>query len=211
MLGQEHLIYYFIKTFQMICKESGLFIHDAYLTDMNGGNITFIINKLNNGKTKNLLELIEIETEWLNKFNFQLFEKDVKIEFRLFQKWLMEKANSSTIKILGASTRGALVSQMIKLNNKIIDSAVDLQLNKKGRLMPGSNILIEYDPEHKPPDCYLVMPYQFKSEIIKRYETFLKNGGELIFYRPRFSIIKFDFKKKFIIEESISEIDLHPI
>ena len=46
MLGQEHLIYYFIKTFEKICRESGLFIHDAYLTEMNGGNITFIITSL---------------------------------------------------------------------------------------------------------------------------------------------------------------------
>ena len=37
---------------------------------------------------------------------------------------------------------------MINLNDKIIKSAVDLQLNKKGRLIPGTNIEIEYDPEH---------------------------------------------------------------
>ncbi|WP_269606530.1 methyltransferase domain-containing protein [Prochlorococcus marinus] len=203
MLGQEHLIYYFIKTFEIICRESGLFIHDAYLTEMNGGNITFVITKSNLGKTKNLLKLIEEEIEWLNKFNFKLFENNVKTEFRLFHKWIKEKSNSSKIKILGASTRGALVSQMIKLNSKIIISAVDLQLNKKGRLIPGSNISIEYDPEHDSPDCYLVMPYQFKSEIINRYENFLKDGGELIFYRPKFSIVKFDFEMNKIIEEPI--------
>ena len=102
----------------------------------------------------------------------------------------------------------ALVSQMIKLNSEIIISAVDLQLNKKGRLIPGSNISIEHDPEHEPPDCYLVMPYQFKSEIINRYDDFLKNGGELIFYRPNFSIVKFDFEKNKLIEDPINLLNI---
>tara|TARA_B100000965_G_scaffold373944_1_gene364825 strand:+ start:83 stop:1405 length:1323 start_codon:yes stop_codon:yes gene_type:complete len=204
MLGQEHLIYYFIETFDIICKKSGVFLHDAYLTDMNGGNITFIITKSNIGKTKNLYRLIEEEKEWLNKFNFKIFETNVKDEFKLFKGWLEEKSKLNSIKILGASTRGALISQMLKLNNEIIISAVDLQLNKKGRLLPGSNISIEYDPEHSIPDCYLVMPYQFKSEIINRYTSFIKNGGELIFYRPSFSIIKYN-RKNGIIEESFIE------
>ena len=207
MLGQEHLIYYFIRTFEIISQKSGLFLHDAYLTDMNGGNITFIITKSNMGKTIDLLKLIEEEKEWLNKFNFKLFENNVKKEFKLFYQWLKEKSKSSSIKILGASTRGALISQMISLNNKIIISAVDLQLNKKGRLIPGTNIEIEYDPEHDTPDCYLVMPYQFKSEIINRYTSFIKNGGELIFYRPSFSIVKYNPQKEMIEDDLIYEIE----
>ncbi len=203
MLGQEHLIYYFIETFEKICIKSGLFLHDSYLTEMNGGNITFIITKSNMGKTENLNKLIHKEKEWLNKFNFYIFEDNVKNEFKLFVKWLKEKSNFSSIKILGASTRGALISQMLKLDNTIIDSAVDLQINKKGRMMPGTNISIELDSEHEIPDCYLVMPYQFKKEIINRYSSFLENGGELIFYRPNFSIVKYNIKEKNIIEELI--------
>jgi len=207
MLGQEHLIYYFIKTFEILCEKSKVFLHDAYLTDMNGGNITFILTKKYIGKTNSLIKLIEEEKEWLNKFNFKLFEKNVKNEFKLFQQWLQEKSKVSSIKILGASTRGALISQMINLNNKIIISAVDLQLNKKGRLIPGTNIEIEHDPEHDQPDCYLVMPYQFKSEIINRYTSFIKDGGELIFYRPNFSIVKYNLKKEIIEEEFIYKIE----
>ena len=96
---------------------------------------------------------------------------------------------------------------MISLNNQIIISAVDLQLNKKGRLIPGTNIAIEYDPEHDIPDCYLVMPYQFKSEIINRYISFIKNGGELIFYRPNFSIISYNNQEEQVEEKFIYEIE----
>tara|TARA_Y100001968_G_C19374815_1_gene727052 strand:- start:382 stop:1413 length:1032 start_codon:yes stop_codon:yes gene_type:complete len=203
MLGQEHLIYYFIQTFDKICLKSGLYLHHAYLTDMNGGNITFIITKSNIGKTNSLLDLIKDENEWLNKFNFNLFENNVKLEFLNFKKWLTKKSHSSSIKILGASTRGALIAQMISLNNEIISSAVDLQLNKEGRLIPGTNISIEYDAKHEIPDCYLVMPYQFKSEIISRYDSFIRSGGELIFYRPLFSIVKYNKENKLIEEECI--------
>ena len=108
------------------------------------------------------------------------------------------------IKILGASTRGSLITQMLGLDNKIITSAVDLKINKKGRLIPGNNILIEHDPEHLLPNSYLVMPYQFKKEIISRYHIFLIKGGELIFYRHTFSIIKYNKKINKINEELIN-------
>ena len=68
-------------------------------------------------------------------------------------------------------------------------------------------ISIEHDPEHEKPNCYLVMPYQFKNEIINRYNDFIKAGGELIFYRPRFSIIKYNSKEQVIEEEFIHEIE----
>ena len=42
MLGQEHLIFYFIKTFQETIKKVGLHINDAELNEMNGGNIVFM-------------------------------------------------------------------------------------------------------------------------------------------------------------------------
>ena len=54
MLGQEHLIYYFIETFDDLISKANLFINDAYLTDMNGGNITFTISRMDKKSRKYL-------------------------------------------------------------------------------------------------------------------------------------------------------------
>ena len=202
MLGQEHLIYYFIETFSDLISKSSLHINDAYLTDMNGGNITFILSKKNK-KSQEYLNLSKNEKSWMKSFNFIDFEGIVKKEFNLFKEKVITLSRSSSIKILGASTRGAMIVQMIKLDNKVITSAVDLQKNKVGRRIPGTNIAIEFDGEHLVPDYYLVMPYQFRTEIINRYLNFMKSGGGLLFYRPNQEIITYDQINKKIKYTSI--------
>ena len=107
---------------------------------------------------------------------------------------MISLSESNTIKVLGASTRGAMIIQMLELDNKVLTTAVDLQQNKIGRRIPGTNIVIESDGEHNVPDYYLVMPYQFRTEIISKYLNFMKSGGGLLFYRPKQEIITYDNK-----------------
>ena len=202
MLGQEHLIYYFINTFSKLIKESGLYINDAYLTDMNGGNITFSISK-RDLSTERLENLKKEEDLWLEEFDFQDFENKVKKGFDKLKDYILELSSDKVIKVLGASTRGAMIIQMLGLNNEVIKSAVDLQRNKVGRRIPGTNIEIEFDGDHSEPDFYLVMPYQFKKEIIERYTNFMKKGGGLLFYRPSQEAVTYDELKEEILHSPI--------
>ena len=39
------------------------------------------------------------------------------------------------------------------------------------------------------PDYYLVMPWHFKNEILKREKLFMRNGGKLVFPLPKLEII----------------------
>ena len=195
MLGQEHLIYYFIETFDDLISKANLFINDAYLTDMNGGNITFTISRIDK-KSRKYLSLANEEKSWMETFNFESFEEIVRKGFYKFKEKVISLSESNTIKVLGASTRGALIIQMLELDSKVITTAVDLQQNKVGRRIPGTDIAIEFDGEHDVPDYYLVMPYQFRTEIIKRYLNYMKSGGGLLFYRPQQEIITYDNETK---------------
>ena len=132
----------------------------------------------------------------METFNFKKFEEIVREGFNKFKEEVVSLSESNTIKVLGASTRGAMIIQMLELDNKVITTAVDLQQNKVGRRIPGTNIVIELDGEHDIPDYYLVMPYQFRTEIISRYLDFMKSGGGLLFYRPKQEIITYDNKIK---------------
>ena len=202
MLGQEHLIYYFIDTFLGLVNQTDLFVNDAYLTDMNGGNITFVMSK-SDFQSDRLVDLSEQERIWMNDFDFENFEHDVMEGFHAFRGKVVELSKSKSVKVLGASTRGAMVIQMLKLDSSIIDSAVDLQKNKVGRRIPGTDILIEYDPDHEAPDYYMVMPYQFREEIIKRYTPYMQGGGGLLFYRPSHEIVTYDTKAQCVVFQSI--------
>lgn len=191
MLGQEHLIYYFIETFSNLVSSAGLNINDAYLTDMNGGNITFAISRSADISDR-YKSLAKDEAAWMKNFDFEEFGPAVSRGFDMFKEKLISISKTHNVKVLGASTRGAMIIQMLGLDTKTIDSAVDLQKNKVGRRIPGTDIEIEFDADHKAPDYYLVMPYQFRDEIIVRYTDFMKNGGGLLFYRPVQEVITYD-------------------
>jgi SAM-dependent methyltransferase len=203
MLGQEHLIYYSIASFEKILDQTDMFLNDAYLTEMNGGNITFILSK-NNITFDRLVKLKNEERIWFETYNFYKFQTIVDSEFSNFRNYLVNlKSQCKTIKILGASTRGAFIAQLLNLDSTLIDSAVDLQVNKKNRRMPGTDIQIELDENHEPPNFYLVMPYQFKNEIIKRYNDFMLHGGGLIFYRDKYEVFNYDKNSKKITSYNI--------
>jgi len=188
MLGQEHLIYYFIKTFKTVCLKAGLYLNDAETNDMNGGNIVFYVSG-QMGDTQRLKELEEKEKNFLATFDFNNFQSKMREEFQNFYSTLLKiRSEGKSIKILGASTRGAFIAQYMKLDSILISSAVDLQINKLDRRLPGTDIIIEHQDNHVEPDYYLVMPYQFKDEILKRYKDYMNKGNKLIFYRPIFAI-----------------------
>lgn len=188
MLGHEHRVYYGIRGFKRLLEGSALRLNDVWCNDMNGGNIVFEISRLDS-VTERTQKLEFEESIWEQSFDFLSFEKRQVAQFLVFTEFLKRMSNEGLdIKVLGASTRGAFVAQICGFDTSFISSAIDLQTNKVGCFLPGTNIIIEHDSNHSIPDAYVVMPYQFQSEILDRYKEFMDNGGKLIFYRPTFSV-----------------------
>ena len=95
------------------------------------------------------------------------------------------------IHLYGASTKGNIILQFCNINNNQIPFAAERNRDKWKRLTPGSNIPIISEKQSRQikPDYYLVMPWHFKKEILKREKKFLKNGGKLIFPLPSLQVI----------------------
>ena len=113
------------------------------------------------------------------------------IFFSILRYHIIEKINKNkkNLKIYGASTRGACICQYLKLSNEQFDYAVDIQLNKDGRRIPSTNIKIEMEKDTEVPDTYLILPYQFLDEFIKKNFQFLENEGH--FYVLDLQTLKF--------------------
>jgi hypothetical protein len=151
---------------------------------MNGGNIVFMCGD-EDYQSDRLLKLINEEEKFIQNFDFLNFQQNVDNDFkRLKNKIKKINKNKKNLKIYGASTRGAFICQYLKLSNKHFNCAVDIQLNKEGRRIPGTNIKIEMEKDTKVPDTYLILPYQFLDEFIKKNLLFLKNGGTFLCFRP---------------------------
>ena len=84
-----------------------------------------------------------------------------------------------------------MVLQYCGIDHKYIAAAVDKNSDKWGKYIVGTGIqVIPFDEYRRdPPDYLLVLPYQFKREIMNQERDFLMNGGKMIFALPRVEVM----------------------
>jgi hypothetical protein len=95
------------------------------------------------------------------------------------------------IHVYGASTKGNTILQYCDIDNRIIDYAAERNPDKYGARTLGTDIPIISEAQSRKmnPDYYLVLPWHFKEEFIKREQEILKQGTQLIFPLPKIEII----------------------
>ena len=194
----EHITYLTYKHIEILCKKNNLRIFNATLNSMNCGSIRYFICHQNSNFKSNNKSINKCK-----KYEKNLGKNKIYLDFkRRIQKTskklnlLIKKINSrkKTIHIYGASTKGNVLIQYSKINNKNIPYAAERNPLKWNKKMPGSEIPIisEKTSRSMNPDYFLVLPWHFKDNFIAREKQFLLNGGKLIFPLPKIEI----FSKK---------------
>lgn len=194
----EHITYLTYKHIEYLCKNNNLRIFNATLNSMNCGSIRYFICHKNAKFKSNYININKCK-----KYEKKLGKNKIYYNFKKRIKKISEKLNilikkinyrKKTIHIYGASTKGNVLIQFSKLSKKNIPYAAERNPSKWNRKMPGSDIPIisEKTSRSMKPDYYLVLPWHFKNDFIKREKKFLTNGGKLIFPLPKIEI----FSKK---------------
>jgi len=193
----EHLEYYSIKSLMYLMKAAKLKIINISFNEVNGGSISLDVSKKQSKfkENKKMLSWL-LKRETLNGYN------DFKIQKAFFKSCLNHKIllnellkslkkDGKKVYGYGASTKGNVILQYCKINNKLINKIVEVNDFKYGRFTPGTKIKIISEKQAKKdrPDYYLVLPWHFKEHIINKEKSFLNNGGKLIFPLPEIEII----------------------
>jgi len=194
----EHLTYFMIKQLNFLLEKYNMRIFDLKLNDMNGGSIRiFVCHKdaIYKSNTNSIKKIYKIENELLKnkasklrQFKKRIISQRNKL-IKLINKLLKSK---KIIHVYGASTKGNVVLQYCNFTNRHISFAADRNEEKWGRFTPGSDIEIISEEKSRKinPDYYLVLPWHFREEFIKREYSYLKNGGKFIFPLPKIGIAK---------------------
>ena len=114
----------------------------------------------------------------------------IKIKLNLILKRLVNKKNK-IIHAYGASTKGNVLLQYFKINSKILNYVAERNPIKYNLYTPGSNIKIISEKKSRSlkPDYYLVLPWHFRKEILKREFLVRKKGTKFIFPLPKVEIL----------------------
>ena len=194
---QEHLEYYTLTVVNNLLEANGMRIIDVQFNDINGGSFAFTAGHAEYDHEINVTEIdkvlkAEAIADWSNPASYKEFIVDIS-EARRNLTHLIKKLNSSGKKVaaLGASTKGNVLLQWCGFNNSDIAFISDVNPLKWGCYTPGSGlpIISEKSAAAERPDYMLVLPWHFKKGIIEREQTFLSQGGKLIFPLPYLDIV----------------------
>tara|TARA_B100000401_G_C52778162_1_gene706797 strand:- start:122 stop:1339 length:1218 start_codon:yes stop_codon:yes gene_type:complete len=192
----EHLEYYSVTVINNLLNDVGLRVFDHNYNDINGGSSSYYIcHKDSKFKTSKKIPLIMREEKRININSINTYRKFKskidKIKSNLLNLLKNLKKQKKTIHGYGASTKGNVLLQYFNIDKRYLDCISDRNPKKNNCYTPGTNIKILTEKKSRSlnPDYYLVLPWHFKREILKREKNMRRNGTKFIFPLPIIKII----------------------
>ena len=193
----EHLEYYSTTIINKMLVHNNLKLIDVFSNDINGGSMQYLIshndsNYRTNSKKINKYLLIDKKLKLENVSTYKKFFKKIKkLKKELLSLIKKQIKKNKIIHGCGASTKGNVLLQFYGLTKKEISLIADRNEAKNGSFTPGTKIPIvsESESRKKRPDFYLVLPWHFKKEILKREKKIIKRGTKFIFPLPSIKVL----------------------
>ena len=186
----EHLEYYSLQSLEYLLNRHDLEVFDVEQNNINGGSIRVYIKFI----SKNVDSVREYETKiGLNntKTYLDFAERIQNLKEQTCKFIEDEIRDGKKIYVYGASTRGNTLLQYYGLNSESILAAAERNPEKWGKKTVGSRIPIisEEQARLEKPDYFLILPWYFIEEFVKRENEFLQNGGKFLIPLPEFKVI----------------------
>jgi len=183
----EHLLYYNLKTIEVLLSRHGLEMFDAYLSPIHGGSIVgFITHK---GRFKPSFRLQAMRQSELddhsNDFETYLkFAKHIKLMKSENLGYLdAKKKQGKRIFGMGAPVKGNTLLNYFGIGTQYLDCLVEKNELRRGLYSPGMHIPIVIEKElSELPDIYYVLAWNFKKEILANNQLLIERGVE--FFLP---------------------------
>jgi hypothetical protein len=182
-----------VTSLDHLFRQNGLYLNDVERLSIHGGSLRLYV-----GRSKNVQESVQwllTQEQQVGVDKYQYYEGfDDKIQNirRQMSKFLHDqKAKGKTIAAYGAAAKGAIMLNFIGTGPDVIDYVVDRNIHKQGKYMPGLHIPI-CDPSRlkkELPDYVVLLPWNFKDEILSQEAAFREKGGKFVIPIPELVIV----------------------
>jgi NDP-4-keto-2,6-dideoxyhexose 3-C-methyltransferase len=189
----EHIEYYALAPIVWMADRVGFSIVDVALNDVNGGSFAVTAVKGKPGATKHegiVHRMLEAETQLglngLEPFGrFGEAARRHKSDLRAVLTGLKE--GGKRVFGMGASTKGNVILQYCEIGPDLVSCIAEVNADKFGCFTPGTGIPIVSEDEAmaEKPDVLLVLPWHFRTNLIRRAGPMLERGVRLLFPLPK--------------------------
>ena len=194
----EHVEYYSLGVVEKILSSAGLKIIDVAMNNINGGSFAVTATKKQNQSFGANQVVIDWLLEQEDRMGLSTPRPYREFEERVFRhredlSRLVRSLADDGKKIFGygASTKGNVLLQFCGFGPDEIPCIAEVNEEKFGRVTPGTHIPIISEAAARAgnPDYFLVLPWHFKDNILRREQDYLNGGGKFIFPFPEIEII----------------------
>ncbi len=184
----EHYSYLSLSFLIKIFDKYDLKIYDVKKIDTHGGSLrVYVCHKSCRFKEMSVnIKLIleeEIENGLLEKSTYlKLAENALKVKKEFISFLNKIKKENKKVVAYGAAAKGNTFLNYCGIDNSLIKYVCDAAKSKQNKYMPGNHLEIKNPSflEKDKFDYFLILPWNIKDEIIKKY-SYLKNKGVTFF------------------------------
>jgi 2-polyprenyl-3-methyl-5-hydroxy-6-metoxy-1,4-benzoquinol methylase len=193
----EHFSYFSFITAEKIFAAHGLILFDVEELPTHGGSLRIFarhVDDLSKPVTERAkaLEQREKQAGIMEMTYYSAFDEQVKETKRKLLEFLIQaKRDGKRIAGYGAPGKGNTLLNYCGIRTDFLDYTVDRNPYKQGKFLPGTHIPI-YPPERiseTKPDYVMILPWNFKDEILKQMEFIRDWGGKFIVPIPEVKIV----------------------
>jgi len=180
----EHLCYFSMTSLDSLFRRHGLYINDVRELTIHGGSLRLYAESAENVGEAVRSILADEAAAGIDSYEYYKgFSAKVDALRQSMRKMLAGlKSSGKRIAAYGAAAKGAIMLNYIGVGTDTIDFVVDRNTHKQGKFMPGVHI-----PIHEPdrilkdmPDYVVILPWNFKDEILSQQALYREKGGKFI-------------------------------
>ena len=188
----EHYSYLSVTALLPIFAQHGLRIINVEKLLTHGGSLrVFVAKNISSWIVHESVRATIAEESQYDPRDLRIYEtlqrKVEGIKHNLLSELIKCKKDGKRISAYGAAAKGVTLLNYCGVSNDLIDYVVDLNPNKQGKFLPGSQIPIVginvFDM--KIPDILLVLPWNLSIEIKSQLSSYLKLGMKTIRAIPK--------------------------
>jgi hypothetical protein len=185
----EHLTYWSLKSIEKLFSIHGLEVFSAKILPIHGGSLELLAAKKGSRPVEpSVQELRRAEAaagldriETYRDFGERVWK--IKDELLSILKRFTDAGK--TLQAFGAPAKGATLLNSFGITSRTVPCAVERNPLKFGKLIPGARIPIVDEAGAEAPDAYLVLPWNFLQEFLRKKKDFILGGGAFIVPIPR--------------------------